>query len=86
MFCPEPLNNPRTNAGSTATAPGHRCVRRNMDIQQFAERHSLKIRRSLDDDGELIIFGKQGQIYQYNESSLGVVFMPSPIKEDKWGK
>ena len=51
-------------------------------ISKFAEQRHLKVR---DDCGEVIVPGKQGQIYEYDSESLGVMFMPA-TKQDKWGK
>lgn len=55
-------------------------------IAKFAGSHRLKVRRSPEDDNALIIFGRQGQIYEYDSERLGVMFMPPPTNEDKWGK
>src|ERR1043166_8545438 len=46
-----------------------------MKIQEFADSHKLKTRRNADYD-ELIVAGCTGQIYQYSQSELGVLFMP----------
>jgi hypothetical protein len=29
---------------------------------------------------------RQGQIYEYDAAELGVMFMPPPTKDDRWGK
>jgi hypothetical protein len=45
-----------------------------MSLESFAKSCRLKIRR--DDDNELRIAGKDGQIYAYSDNELGVSFMP----------
>jgi hypothetical protein len=42
-------------------------------IETFAEAHRLHTK--LDGCGERIISGKQGQIHEYSDSELGVMFM-----------
>ena len=39
-----------------------------------------------DECGESIIPGRQGQIYEYGDGELGAMFMPTPTKDDRWGK
>src|SRR5262249_24114568 len=63
-----------------------------MDIRQlrlrgltsFAHRHRLKTSR--DECGETIIPGRRGQIYEYSDETLGVMFMPAKTKAEPWGK
>ncbi len=45
-----------------------------MDIQEFANRYHLRVKRH--EDGEPIISGKLGHIYEHDESTLGLMFMP----------
>src|SRR6266550_1403600 len=44
-----------------------------MTIKDFAENHKLKIGR--DSCDEVIIAGKQGQIFEYSDTEMGVLFM-----------
>jgi len=39
-----------------------------------------------DDCGDAIILGKNGHIYEYNGTELGVMFMPPRIKGEPWGR
>lgn len=55
-----------------------------LSIEKFAEQHRMKTRR--DDCGETIVAGRQGQIYEYSKTELGVMFMPPPTKDDSWGR
>jgi hypothetical protein len=52
-------------------------------INEFAEKRRLKMRR--DECGESIIPGKQGQIYEYGDGELGVMFM-SGLRTKMWNK
>ncbi|MGA8215555.1 MAG: hypothetical protein WB799_18300 [Candidatus Sulfotelmatobacter sp.] len=54
-----------------------------MNIQEFAVEHRLKTR--VDSCGEKIIEGRQGQIYEYNADTLGVMFAPTS-KTDPFGR
>lgn len=54
-----------------------------MMIKDFATKYRLKI--TLEPCGDMIIPGKQGQIYEQAEDALAVMFMP-PSKTDKWGR
>ena len=66
--------------------------RASSDIQQeaevtlcnFAEKHRLKVKR--DDCGDMIILGKQGHVYEYSATELGVMFMPPRIESEPWGR
>ncbi len=55
-----------------------------MTLAIFAEQNRLKVKR--DDCGEAIIPGKYGQIYEYNNTELGVMFMPPPTKAEPLGR
>jgi hypothetical protein len=57
-----------------------------MTLQEFADQHKLKSRRSADDDNELIVMGRTGQIYQYSQNELGVLFMPPRTDLDPHGR
>jgi len=54
-----------------------------IELKSFADRHRLKISRN--ECGETIIPGKHGQIYEYNEEMLGVMFTPPKTKAEPWG-
>jgi len=45
-----------------------------MDIQEFATKHRLRVKRA--EDGEQIILGKFGHLYLHDDSTLGLLFMP----------
>jgi hypothetical protein len=51
-------------------------------IRKFAEVHRLK--PSLDNCGELVVIGRQGQIYEYSDTRLGVMFMPEKPHPRRW--
>jgi hypothetical protein len=61
-------------------------------LEEFAAKYNLKAKKSPDDWGEEVIFGKRGQIYEWGTNpetavfELGVMFMPPPTKEDRWGR
>src|SRR5215471_21456665 len=55
-----------------------------MTLGEFADNRRLKIRR--DECGDVIIPGRQGQIYEYSDTELGVMFMPMPTRDEPWGK
>ena len=54
-----------------------------MELTDFAERHSLKVKRSNDDDADNIV-GKYGEIYEYGDGTLGVMVMPDPPRRGLW--
>ena len=59
-----------------------------MDMKQFAERHRLKLCRDKSDDTPVII-GKAGQIYEYSDDELGVMFITpvsKPARTHFWRK
>ena len=45
-------------------------------LATFARKYSLKVKPDPDDDGAEVILGKQGQIYEYDENELTVMFLP----------
>lgn len=54
-----------------------------MTLVTFAEHSRLKVKR--DDCGDAIIPGKNGHIYEYNDTELGVMFMPVRWCPRTWG-
>ena len=46
-----------------------------MEICAFAEKHRLRLTRH--EDGEPIIPGKRGHLYEHEDSLLGLMFMPN---------
>jgi hypothetical protein len=52
-----------------------------MILETFAAKHKLKARRSPDDDNDLVVNGKAGQIYEYSDSELAVSFTPGLDKD-----
>jgi hypothetical protein len=48
-------------------------------LKSFADTHRL--RTSTDDCGEVIIPGRQGQLYEYSKSLLAVMFMPQKPRQ-----
>jgi hypothetical protein len=50
-----------------------------MDIARFASRHRLKVTKDKSDDTTVIV-GKAGQIYEYSDTLLGVLFI-TPAKK-----
>ena len=55
-----------------------------MKCSEFAETNRLKVTR--DECGGAIIAGKQGQLYPFTESEMGVMFMPPKTKTDSYGR
>jgi hypothetical protein len=51
-------------------------------LKQFAVSYRLKIRR--DSDLSDIVQGRDGQIFEFSQEQLGVMFMPSTICTKKW--
>ena len=54
-----------------------------MELKEFAYLHSLKVKRSREDDTDNII-GKYGEIYEYGDGTLGVMLMPDPPHRGLW--
>jgi hypothetical protein len=52
-------------------------------LRKFAHKHRLKT--SLDNCGELVVIGRQGQIYEYSDTLLGVMFVPNEPHPRRWG-
>jgi hypothetical protein len=46
-----------------------------MNFEEFASKHRLRVRRA--EDGDHIIAGKLGHIYQHDAETLGLLFMPN---------
>ncbi|MGA8309633.1 MAG: hypothetical protein WB755_06360 [Terriglobales bacterium] len=55
-----------------------------MTLANFAEKNRLKVKR--DDCGDTIILGKQGYLYEYSATELGVMFMPPRTESEPWGR
>jgi hypothetical protein len=55
-----------------------------MTLASFAEENRLKVRR--DGLGDTIILGKQGNLYGYSTTELGVMFMPPRTQAEPWGR
>lgn len=53
-------------------------------IHKFAEKNRMKVTH--DECGDAIIAGRQGQLYPYTESEMGVMFLPPKTKEDSCGR
>jgi len=54
-----------------------------MNIESFAAKYRLKVKRSPDDDGSLVINGKYGQVYEHSGSELAVSFTAGLDKNRK---
>ena len=52
-------------------------------IEKFSQEHRLKISREND---EIVIPGRQGQIYERDEDQLAVMFLPPSTKTDPAGR
>ena len=52
-------------------------------LTEFARKCRLRTRR--DADGTVVIIGKHGQIFQYDDGVLGVLVMPSSRRPRYWG-
>jgi hypothetical protein len=50
---------------------------------EFAEQHSFLVKRSPDDDTDNIV-GKYGEIYEYDDETLGVRVIPEPPRRGLW--
>lgn len=46
-----------------------------MTLAQFAEKHRLRLKRA--EDGEHVILGKFGHLYEHDSATLGLLFMPN---------
>jgi hypothetical protein len=51
--------------------------------KESAHKHSLRVRRSRQDDTD-IITGKYGEIYEYDEDKLAVMVLPNPPRRGLW--
>ena len=45
-----------------------------MNIQEFSKK--MRLRAKLGEDGEAIVAGRRGEIYEYDSSLLGLLLMP----------
>ncbi len=69
-----------------SVVPAHtepECTRTQSQIQVFAERHRMTVTR--DKCNEQIISGKQGHVYDYSATELGVMFIPPDRTPRRWG-
>ena len=55
-----------------------------MTLAIFAEKNRLKVMR--DGRGDPVILGKQGHLYEYSATELGVMFMPPRTQAEPWGR
>jgi hypothetical protein len=55
-----------------------------MTLAIFAEKNRLKVMR--DGRGDPVILGKQGHLYEYSTTELGVMFMPPRTESEPWGR
>jgi hypothetical protein len=55
-----------------------------ISLTNFAEKNRLKVMR--DGRGDPIILGKQGHLYEYSATELGVMFMPPRTQAEPWGR
>jgi len=46
-----------------------------MTLAEFAEKHRLRVKRA--EDGEPIISGRLGHVYEHDQSTLALMFMPT---------
>jgi hypothetical protein len=65
------------NASTAAGDP-----RKGAILRKFALEHRLET--SLDNCGELVVIGRQGQIYEYSDKLLGVMFVPDDPHPRRW--
>jgi hypothetical protein len=56
-----------------------------MLLQEFAEKHLLRVRRSRDDDTDNVV-GKFGEIYEYSNSELGLMLCGGPTGTGRWAR
>lgn len=54
-----------------------------MQLREFAQKHSLRVKRSCQDDTDNIV-GKFGEIYDYGDGTLGVMVIPDPPRRGLW--
>jgi hypothetical protein len=54
-----------------------------MELKEFAQKYSLRVKRSKQDDTDNII-GKYGEVYEYGDGTLGVMLMPDPPRRGLW--
>jgi hypothetical protein len=54
-----------------------------MQLEEFAETYSLRVRRSRHDGTDNII-GKHGEIYEHSEGKLAVMVLPDPPRRGLW--
>ena len=54
-----------------------------MELKEFAQKYSLRVKRSKQDDTDNVI-GKYGEIFDYGNGTLGVMVMPEPPRRGVW--
>ena len=54
-----------------------------MELKEFAEVHSLRVKQS-GEDGTDNIVGRFGEIYEYGDGRLAVMVMPEPPRRGLW--
>jgi len=54
-----------------------------MELKEFAEVHSLRVKHSREDDTDNIV-GRLGDIYEYGDGQLAVMVMPEPPRRGPW--
>jgi hypothetical protein len=56
-----------------------------MDLKEFAQKHSLQIRRSRQDDTDNIV-GRFGEIYEYDDGELALMLCGVPTGTGRWSR
>jgi len=64
------------------SATAVRALQKGAILRKFAHKHRLKT--SLDNCGELVVIGQQGQIYEYSDTLLGVMFVSDEPHPRRW--
>src|ERR1700739_4285977 len=54
-----------------------------MTLKEFAEKHSLRLRRSPDDGTDNIV-GRVGEIYEYSDCALALMMCDGPVGTGRW--
>lgn len=54
-----------------------------MELKEFAQKYSLRVKRSKQDDTDNIV-GKHGEIYEYGDGTLAVMLMSEPPRRGLW--
>jgi hypothetical protein len=56
-----------------------------MTLMEFANKHSLSVKRSRQDDTDNIV-GRLGEIYQYSDSELALMLCGGPTGTGRWSR